>query len=259
MLIEVATTVSGPVVVVCMARFELLEHHPEWERGCPTAIALRPLSERDTDAVVEQLVGGALPEAVPRAAGRARRRQPTVRRAGPPHARRRRAPAARRRRLDAHGGADAIEVPPTIEAILAARVDHLGGAERAVAEVASVIGMELWERPLLELAGEGATRSIEGLRRKLVIEPVRRPGGRADMLRFRHLLLRDALYEAIPKARRAVLHERVADGWRVGSPTALARSRSCSATTTRPPAWYTGELLAPGDHEGRLREHAVAT
>ena len=49
-------------------------------------------------------------------------------------------------------------------------------------------------------------------RRKLVIEPTRRPGGRDDMLRFRHLLLRDAAYAGLPKALRAELHERFA-GW----------------------------------------------
>ena len=54
------------------------------------------------------------------------------------------------------GEADPIEVPPTIEAILAARIDNLGGAERACAEAASVIGMEFWAEPLDELAGEGA-------------------------------------------------------------------------------------------------------
>jgi tetratricopeptide (TPR) repeat protein len=70
--------------------------------------------------------------------------------------------------------------------------------------------MEFWSAPLDELVGEAAGRAIESLRRKLVIEPVDRPGARNDMLRFRHLLLRDAVYEAIPKARRAQLHERVA-------------------------------------------------
>ncbi|HEX2129742.1 MAG TPA: hypothetical protein VHF58_11050, partial [Solirubrobacterales bacterium] len=105
-----------------------------------------------------------------------------------------------------------IEVPPTIEAILAARVDSLSGAERACAECAAVIGMEFWATPLEELVGAAAGRAIEGLRRKLVFEPVTRPDARDDMLRFRHLLLRDAVYEAIPKGRRLALHEGVA-GW----------------------------------------------
>ncbi len=77
------------------------------------------------------------------------------------------------------------------------------------------------------------------------------------MLRFRHLLLRDAVYEAIPKARRAVLHERVAawlEGWaadRLGEVAELLAYHYESA------ARYASELLAPGDDASRLRARAV--
>ena len=150
------------------------------------------------------------------------------------------------------GEADPIEVPPTIEAILAARIDKLGGTERACAEAASVIGMEFWAEPLGELAGEGAARALARLRRKLVIE-TRRPGGRDDMLRFRHLLLRDAVYEAIPKARRALLHERVADWLGHWSADRLGEVEELLGYHYEAAARYSSELLVPGTDRAPAR------
>ena len=258
LLVDVATNVEGPVLCVCMARFELLERRQDWERECPTTIALRPLSDRDTYAIVDQLVGEALPPEL--------RRRLVELAAGNPlfveqmlHM----LVDDGRLRLDdgawtTQGDARAIEVPPTIEAILAARIDHLGGAERACAETAAVIGMEFWAEPLVELAGEGAPRSLEGLKRKLVIESMRRPGGgRADMLRFRHLLLREAVYEAIPKARRAILHERVAAWLESWAADRLGEVAELLGYHYEVAARYASELLAPGTDESRLRERAI--
>ena len=257
LIVEVATTVEGPVLCVCMARFELLEQRGEWERECPTTIALRPLSGPDTRALVQQLVGDALPGAfldrlVELAAGNPLFVEQVL------HM------LIDEGRLEPGDGgwrttgeADPIEVPPTIEAILAARIDNLGGAERACAEAASVIGMEFWAEPLDELAGEGAARALARLRRKLVIEPTRRPGGRDDMLRFRHLLLRDAVYEAIPKARRALLHERVADWLGHWSADRLGEVEELLGYHYEAAARYSSELLVPGTDPGRLRGQAI--
>ncbi len=257
LVLDVARRVEGPVLVVCMARFDLLERRPEWERLCPTTIALKPLSAEETEALVERLTGEALPAAF-------RSRLAELSAGNPLFVEQVVQMLVDEGRLEPAGeGWKAIEraaeitVPATIEAILAARVDNLSGAERACAECAAVIGMEFWAEPFGELLGESAERPLQTLRRKLVIEPVRRPGARGDMLRFRHLLLRDAVYESIPKRRRAELHERVAswmERWfadRIGEVEEILGYHFEAASR------YSAGLLAGGEHAGRLAARAV--
>jgi class 3 adenylate cyclase/tetratricopeptide (TPR) repeat protein len=256
LVLEVARSVEGPILFVCMARFELLERRPDWEEVCPTTISLRPLSGAETSTLLELLAGDSLPaefgaRLVDLAAGNPLFLEQVL------HMLADRGQI--RSSLDGwlvEEGTE-IEVPPTIEAILAARVDNLGGAERACAECAAVIGMEFWKTPLEELAGESAGRAVESLRRKLVIEPATRPGARADMLRFRHLLLRDAVYESIPKGRRAQLHEHVAawlERWftdRIGEVEEIVGYHYETA------ARYSSGLLTGSDDATRLAALAV--
>jgi tetratricopeptide (TPR) repeat protein len=248
LLLELTRQVEGPVLIVCMARFDLLERAPEWESTCPTSIALTPLSTHDSEELVAELAGESVPEGlraklVELAAGNPLFIEQALQMLVDDGA------------LD--GDPSEIAVPPTVEAILAARVDNLSRAERVCAECAAVIGMEFWARSLSELVGEAGRRSIDSLRHKLVIEPVRRPGGRGDMLRFRHLLLRDAVYEAIPKARRAKLHEGVAawlEEWfedRIGEVEEIVGYHYETA------ARYSSQLLTGGDESGRLASRAV--
>ena len=118
----------------------------------------------------------------------------------------------------AGNGTHELDVPPTIEALLAARIDHLAAGERALAEAASVIGKDFWANAAAALAGEGGLEEVEALVHKRLIEPVRRAGVPRDFFQFRHILVRDAVYGSLSKARRATLHERFADwllGWSV--------------------------------------------
>ena len=109
-----------------------------------------------------------------------------------------------------------VAVPPlSISALLAARLDRLTPQERAVIEAAAVVGREFSISVVRDLLPEDARDRV----------PWRPDGARAqgsrpararslpgeDAMRFRHLLIRDAAYEAIAKTRRAELHERVAD------------------------------------------------
>ena len=257
LLLQLTEQVRGSVLFACMARFDLLEAHPEWEQACPTVVALKPLTDRDSEALLGELAGDSFPERlrsklVELAAGNPLFIEQALQMLVDDGALR----ADGERWEAAEDGAE-IAVPPTVEAILAARVDNLMGSERACAECAAVSGMEFWARPLDELVGESAARSLASLRRKLVIEPVRRPGGRGDALRFRHLLLRDAVYEAIPKARRAQLHERVA-GWledwfadRLGEVEEIVGYHYETA------ARYSSQMLTGGDQAGRLAARAV--
>jgi class 3 adenylate cyclase/tetratricopeptide (TPR) repeat protein len=109
---------------------------------------------------------------------------------------------------------DAIEVPPTIQSLLAARVDRLSNDERLVVELASVLGKEFYKGVLIELAPLGVRERIdpclESLRRKEFVEPLGTYWVDEAVYGFHHALIRDAAYRRLLKETRADLHERVA-------------------------------------------------
>jgi len=113
------------------------------------------------------------------------------------------------------GGDGEIVVPPTIHALLQARLDTLGADERVVMERGSVEGQVFHRGSVEELAPELMRLALEShlstLVRKELIRPDRATFPDDDAFRFRHLLIRDAAYESLPKATRAELHERFAD------------------------------------------------
>ena len=147
---------GAPVLLVCLARPELLEVRPGWTTGQPERLAgharaARPA--RETDGLIANLLGGA--ELAAEAAGpdrRGRGGQPAVRRGDAAHAGRRRRAAAR---ATAAGPSPAtwptLAIPPTIHALLAARLDRLEPEERAVIERASVVGRSFWWGAVSEL------------------------------------------------------------------------------------------------------------
>jgi class 3 adenylate cyclase/tetratricopeptide (TPR) repeat protein len=109
-------------------------------------------------------------------------------------------------------GADGeMIVPPTIHALLQARLDRLGGDERTVIERGAVEGKIFHRGAVLELAPEpvraGVGTHLLALVRKELIRPDRTEVPGDDAFRFRHLLIRDAAYESVPKETRAALHE----------------------------------------------------
>ena len=94
--------------------------------------------------------------------------------------------------------------------MLAARLDQLDPSERHVLERGSVEG-EVFHRAAVEALGRGETRlndSLIALVRKDLLRPEQPQLAGEDGYRFRHLLIRDAAYEALSKATRAELHER---------------------------------------------------
>ena len=105
-----------------------------------------------------------------------------------------------------------VVVPPTLQALLAARLDQLETAERSVLERGAIEG-EIFHRGAVQaLAPEETqvTPRLAALVRKELIRPDRPQLAGEDGFRFRHLLIRDAAYDALPKAMRAELHERFA-------------------------------------------------
>ena len=108
-----------------------------------------------------------------------------------------------------------ITVPPTIHALLSARLDRLGRDERAVIERGSVEGKVFHRGAVAQLSTDDLRESVwnhlQTLVRKELIRPDRTDLPGEDAFRFRHLLIRDAAYEAMPKELRAELHARFAD------------------------------------------------
>jgi DNA-binding SARP family transcriptional activator len=188
---HVATTAEAPVLLVCLARPELRDEHPRWGEGGET-IALEPLSAHESEAVIDELAA-ALPITSDDRAWIAATGE-----GNPLFLEQLVAFAAER--------PGATEVPPTLEALLASRLDRLGPGERLVIEAAAVVGREFTAPAVAALLPPEATptlaRHLEALGRKQLVTGDWTP-------RFRHALIRDAAYRSIPKTKRAELHERL--------------------------------------------------
>lgn len=117
--------------------------------------------------------------------------------------------------LHERGDGDAVfELPPTIQALLAARLDRLPDDERRAVEAAAVEGQVFHEGSVAKLTAlpqPAVRRALQGLLRKDLVGPARAAFAGNVAYRFRHLLIRDAAYESIPKSMRSTLHERHAN------------------------------------------------
>jgi len=115
-------------------------------------------------------------------------------------------------------GLAALEMPPTIHALLAARIERLRPEDRTVLERAAVVGRHFSRSAVAALLGRNGSdldARLESLRRSELIE---RDTGwllGEPALRFHHVLIRDAAYRRLLKGTRVELHERLAD-WRQG-------------------------------------------
>jgi class 3 adenylate cyclase/tetratricopeptide (TPR) repeat protein len=208
----VGWTRDAPILVVCPARSDLLERQPGWVAPQRNAfvVTLEPLAGTDVDALLEGLRAEApLPE---RTLGRI-------------------AAAAEGNPLfleqlvamaSENGGEGELAVPPSIQALLAERLDRLTADERGVIECAAVVGREFLRGHVVELSTDEARpnvgSSLFALVRKELIRPDTAATGRDDGFRFRHALIRDAAYDGMPKEVRADLHERYARIVEVGYP-----------------------------------------
>ena len=109
-----------------------------------------------------------------------------------------------------------VPIPPTINALLGARLDRLAPDVRAVAERASVIGRIFDQAALIELSPDAERDAVPihlaALADKEFLEPVDAGPTAVETFQFRHILIRDAAYASLPKANRADLHERLS-GW----------------------------------------------
>jgi class 3 adenylate cyclase/tetratricopeptide (TPR) repeat protein len=190
---------DASILLLCMGRPELLERRPSWGGGKwnATTILLEPLDAAETEALLGEL-GEVRTEL--------RERIVEVAEGNPLFLEEMLA-------LVRDSGGVKVEVPPTIHALLAARLDQLDASERSVLERGSVEGRVFHRGAIEALAPEESqlTARLTSLVRKELVRPDKPQVRGEDAYRFRHLLIRDAAYEALPKAARATLHERFAD------------------------------------------------
>jgi class 3 adenylate cyclase/tetratricopeptide (TPR) repeat protein len=199
-----------PVLLCCLARPELLDARPEW----PGVVRLAPLAGADSDVLLTTLLGNVtLPV-------RLRERIAQAAEGNPLFIEQLSAMlvddgllADSARELGAHELA-ALPVPPSVQALLAARLDRLEPDERHVLTRAAVVGQVFYRGALDELVAPPLRPQVASvllaLVRKEFVVPSRSDLGGEEAFAFRHLLIRDAAYEALTKEDRADLHERFA-------------------------------------------------
>jgi predicted ATPase len=209
-------TRDAPLLLLIMARPELLDIRPGWGGGRlnATTVLLEPLPETDARDLLGHVIGAA------RLDDRVAARILSMAEGNPLFVEEVVAMLSddgvlSPDRCEGLGAAElsTIAVPPTIQALIAARLDRLDPDERAVIEAASIEGKEFSRERTEALVGNRVGVPVDAhlraLTRKDLIGPV---GAGEDTFRFRHQLIRDGAYEAMPKELRAGLHERFANG-----------------------------------------------
>jgi class 3 adenylate cyclase/tetratricopeptide (TPR) repeat protein len=210
-------TRDAPILLIVMARAELLEKRPAWGGGkrWVTTMSLEPLSEVESQELVASLLGRTeLPAALQEQISRAAEGNPLF------------LEELLGKLIDdgflvtagdgwsAIGDVRHLAIPPTIQALLGARLDGLSGEERRVIERAAVEGKVFHRGAVTDLTPEpmrGQVRErLASLMRMELVRPEQASFAGEEAYRFRHLLIRDAAYQALAKQTRSELHERFA-------------------------------------------------
>jgi class 3 adenylate cyclase/tetratricopeptide (TPR) repeat protein len=203
-----------PLLIVCMARPELLETRRAWAGGMrnATTIFLEPLSRGESKMLLDNLLAVDVDEDLLTRIQQAAEGNPLF------------VEEMVSMLIDggyldgagngAGGALERLPVPPSIQVLLASRLDQLSGGERQAIERAAVEGAVFHSGAVSALADEGLAGEVDAclaaLVRKELIAPYRASFAGVDGFRFRHALIREAAYEALPKQLRAELHERYA-------------------------------------------------
>jgi class 3 adenylate cyclase/tetratricopeptide (TPR) repeat protein len=193
---------DAPLVILCLARPELLEKRPAWSapRENASIMALDPLTDDATAKLLAGFAGaGGLDEG-------ARARIAEAAEGNPLFLEQLAAMAS-----EADVGEE-LSVPPSIQAVISERLDRLPREERTVIECAAVAGKQFLRGAIVDICPVTDRPSVGPALRELVRKGLVRPDlsvrEREDGFRFGHVLIRDVTYEAMPKELRAELHER---------------------------------------------------
>jgi class 3 adenylate cyclase len=264
LLEELADRVIGPVVFVCPARPELTESRPTWGGGRRnrSSIALEPLDAAESERLIRALLAvDDLPEGVrgrilERAEGNPFFLEEIVR-----HLIDDGRIVHEDGRWRATRAIADVDIPDTVQGVLAARIDLLDPADKRTLQRAAVVGRVFWPGPVGRLSyGDGAALSeaLERLEERELVQS--RLGssiaGEPEYL-FKHILTREVAYESLPRRERGAAHAAVA-AWI--EETAGARAREFVELL----AYHWEEAFrsaldaqAPGADVDRLRRHAL--
>ena len=207
-------SVRGRVLLLCLARPEFAEQRPGWgessHRG--DALFLEPLGEDQAAQLIAARSPGRTlpPETALRVVEMAQGN-----------------PLFVEQMVVALRDEGELSIPPSVQALLVARLDRLGPAERDLIRAASVLGRHFAMSTLLALlpkeARPSADRHLEALQRKELLVPTGRSTFGGKGFGFRHVLIQRAAYGTITKDARAELHEQVAE-WLEAEPGEEARA-----------------------------------
>jgi class 3 adenylate cyclase/tetratricopeptide (TPR) repeat protein len=218
-LIEyLADRLSGPVLIVCLARHHLLESRAGWGGSRPNAhlVRLEPLSSTHTRTLTTNLLDGAeldheVRDRIVKAAGGVPLFVEEILAMLVEEGTLRRSESGWVPTTDV----DEIEIPLSIQTLLAARLDQLSNEERQVIQPASVIGKLFYWSAVRELVPADLQGNVGGILSTLVLKDMIRPAPsdfmREDAFGFRHALLMEAAYRSTPKEVRAESHAGYAD------------------------------------------------
>jgi tetratricopeptide (TPR) repeat protein len=214
---HVADWAQGPIMVIATARAELLEKRPTWGGGKrnATSIYLDPLSEAEGAAMVDDLLPGPIePELkhaiVERSEGNPLYVEEIVRKLIDDGILR----ATEASQWEVARPVADIQLPRSVQGLIAVRLDGLPDDEKAVLQDAAVVGRVFWVGAVTELTGRPIAEVRDALGRLRVKELVvpHEPSSFKDEheFAFRHGLIRDGAYDSLPKSLRADKHLGVA-------------------------------------------------
>jgi class 3 adenylate cyclase/tetratricopeptide (TPR) repeat protein len=196
---------DAPLLILCLARPELLDLRPAWGGGRvrATAIELESLPREESEELVEALLDGAeLSEEGRRALLDKTEGNPLF--------------VEETMRMLAEEGSESVErIPDTVQALIAARIDRLPAEAKAMLQRAAVIGRIFWASALERLSPE--LESVEEplddlLLRDFVLNEPRSSIRGEQAYRFKHVLIREVAYASVSKSNRAE-HHRVFSDW----------------------------------------------
>jgi len=255
------------ILLLCLARIDLLEERPAWASQSPSATTLHlgPLAETETAELIRELLEGAelgieMRGRIGEVAGgnplfieemlQMLRDDGLLERGDPGSA-----PSAVE--------APTLAVPPTIHALVGARLDRLDPQERSVIRAASVIGKQFWWGAVLELMPEDLRPNVgavlQSLVRRELIAPDRSAFVGEDAFRFHHLLIQESVYRETPKDVRADLHRRFATWLERTTGDRMGEYEEILAYHLERAARYLTELGRLGEETDKLIDAASRT
>ena len=193
---------EAPLLVVTLARPELLDIRPGWGGGRvrATSIELEPLGQSESEELIDALDGSLDPSerqaVLAKTEGNPLYVEETV-------------------RMLAEEGSDGIgRIPDTLQALIAARIDRLAPEAKALLQRAAVIGRIFWEGALERLSPEleSLEAPLDDLRlREFVLDEERSSIRGERAYKFKHVLIREVAYSGLSKSARAEHHARFAE------------------------------------------------